>query len=79
MIRVHIDRVVLDGMEVSVQERPGLRASIERELGVLMAKGKVGPALGGGGAVPVVRGPALSREGRLGARIARSVYGAISQ
>ena len=87
MIRVNIGQLVLDGVEVPPLERPGLQASIERELGALLAQDQAsgsffenGEKTGRtGGAVPEVRGGTLKAEGKLANRIAHSVYGAISR
>ena len=79
MIRVNIGQLVLDGIEVPPLERPGLQASIERELGVLLAQGHASRSLQTASAVPEVRGGTLKTEGKMASRIAQSVYGAISR
>ncbi len=79
MIRVNIERLILDGVTVPVEERAGLQASVERELGSLFAGGGLPGSLRAGGAVPEVRGEPMKTEGKLADRIARSVYGAIAK
>jgi hypothetical protein len=81
-VRVHIDRVVLDGISVSAAGRPHLRAAIESELARLIAAGGISPELAGGIAVPSVRAPEMSFAGnaepaQIGRRIAHSVYAGV--
>ena len=83
-IDLHIERLVLDGIDVGPAQRPHLQAAVEAELGRLLAEGGIGDGLAGGGAVPAVRaeGFALSADGSpvsLGQQIARSVYGGIGK
>jgi adenosylcobinamide amidohydrolase len=75
-VDVRIDRLVLDGIDLTHADRPRLQAAVETELGRLLAEQ---PALGvaSGGAVPVVRGGNLRLGGpatELGGRIARAVH-----
>jgi hypothetical protein len=81
-IRVHVEHLVLDGIEVPPHQRPVLQAAVETELGRLLAEGGLNPALRGGGAVPSLRagGIQLSAEGDaagLGRQIAAAAYGGI--
>jgi len=81
-IDLHIERLVLDGIDVGPAQRPHLQAAVETELGRLLAEGGIGDGLAGGGAVPAVRaeGFQIGGEGspvQLGRQIARSVYGGI--
>ena len=83
-IKLHIDRLILDGIDVGPAQRPALQAALETELGRLLAEGGIGDGLAGGGTVPSVRADSfkLSGEGnaeRLGRQIARSVYGGIGK
>jgi hypothetical protein len=80
-IDLHIDRLVLDGIDLDHAQRPLLQAAVEAELGRLLAEGGLG-ALAAGGAVPSVKagGFEMSGEGspaQLGKQIAGSVYGGI--
>lgn len=80
MIRVHIERLILDGVAVSPEERPGLQASVARELGILLANGGIAEGLQTGGAIPSLRGaPMPSGEGKLAGKIAGGVYGGIGK
>lgn len=79
-INVHIDRLILDGIDVPREQRPLLQMAVETELARLLAADGLAPGLLTGGAVPYT--PAedirLAREGdpsRLGEQIARAVYG----
>lgn len=82
-INLHIERLVLEGVELGPgQERP-LRAALEGELARLLGAGGLAPELRGGGAVPRAGagalGPGAAGEGpaALGRRIARAVYAGI--
>lgn len=83
-INLHIDRLILDGIDLDAAQRPVLQAAVEAELGRLLAEGGVGADLAGGGAVPSVRAAGFEMGGegnprQLGAQIARSVYGGIGK
>lgn len=83
-IHLHIDRLVLEGIDLASAGRPVLQAAVEAELGRLLAEGGVSPDLAGGGAVPSVRAGGFEMGGdgnpdQLGTRIARSVYGGIGK
>jgi hypothetical protein len=82
-VRLHIERLVLDGLELERGHEPLLRAALEAELTRLIADG------GGGGAnhlraaagmVPRLSAPGIETAGgggepaQLGRQIARSVY-----
>jgi hypothetical protein len=80
---LHIDRLVLDGIDLNHAQRPHLQAAVEAELGRLLAEGGLG-ALAAGGAVPSVKagGFEMSGEGspaQLGKKIAGAVYGGIGK
>lgn len=79
-VRVHIDRLVLDGVHVRAADRPHLQAAIETELARLIAGGGLSPELAQGVAVPSVRAPQIalaSDAKRLGTSIAGAVYGGV--
>lgn len=83
-VRLHVERLVLEGIEVTLAERAALQLSLEVELGQLLAGGGVSPDLRRGVAVPAVRakGFEMRAEGGgadLGGQIARSVYGGIGK
>lgn len=83
-INLHIDRLVLEGIDLDPAQLPALQAAVEAELGRLLAEGGVGADFAGGGAVPSVRAGGFEMGGdrnprQLGAQIARSVYGGIGK
>jgi hypothetical protein len=82
-IRIHIERLVLEGLPVTAAQGPLVREALQRELGSVMASGGLSRELRGGGAFPVVRAAAskLHQENpsQLGTQIARSIHGAIGR
>ena len=80
MIRVHIERLILDGVAVGPDEQPTMQAAVARELGALLASGGISDGLQSGGAVASLRGSPMSASGgKLAGNIARSVYGGIGK
>jgi hypothetical protein len=82
-VNLHIERLVLEGIDVEPTQRPALQAALEAELGRLIAEGGVG-GLAMGGAVPSVKaeGFQMGVDGnprQLGRQIAGSVYGGIGK
>jgi hypothetical protein len=83
-IRLHIDRLILDGVFLSPRERPHLQAAVEKELGRLLAERGIGVGLENGVALDAVRGGAVqlpqnpSGKG-LGKQVAQAVYGGIGR
>lgn len=82
-VNLHIDRLVLEGIDLDHAQRPHLQAAVEAELGRLLAERGVGN-LAAGGAVPSVRTEGFEigadgGPGRLGTQIAQSVYGGIGK
>jgi hypothetical protein len=78
-VELHIDRLVLEGIDLDHAGRPVLQAAVEAELSRLLAAGGVG-ALAAGGAVPSVRAEGIQMSGdgnpaQLGRQIAGAVYG----
>lgn len=81
-ITLYIERLILDGISPSSEERPLLQAAIEAELTRLLANGGLKGALQSGGASYDVRtaGIQLAHDGspaRLGEQIAGALYGGI--
>jgi hypothetical protein len=54
-VRLHIGRVVLDGIDVAAGDRPRLKAAIESELARLVAERGLSAELARGGAFPSLR------------------------
>jgi hypothetical protein len=82
-VRVHVERLVLEGIPLEPQAGPRLQAAVEAELTRLLAA-EVPPLLRGGGAVPVLHAEAgpLVGEGRpapVGAQVARALYRSLSR
>ncbi|HSU13654.1 hypothetical protein [Longimicrobium sp.] len=79
-VELHVGSLVLEGFRPGDRHRIG--AALERELGRLMAEHGVPAGLAAGGDVPALRAPAAALPADaspsvLGARLARSVYGAL--
>lgn len=82
-IRLHIERLVLEGLPVERASGPVLQAAVETELARLFAERGVPPTLLHGSAVPSVSGPAVVLNGgakpaAIGAQIAQAVYGGLN-
>jgi hypothetical protein len=83
-VKLHIDRLVLDGIAVEPGQRPVLQAAVEAELGRLLAEGGVGESWAAGGAVPALKADGFQMSGernpaQLGRQIAGAVYGGIGK
>lgn len=81
-VRLHIDRLVLDGISVSAADRPRLQAAIEHELARLITANGISPALASGGALPSIAVPQITlaphaKPAQLGASIAGALYGGV--
>jgi hypothetical protein len=81
-INLHIERFVLDGISVESHQRPMLKASLETELGRLLAQHGIASDLQSGGAFNAMRTDSIdvgdkNEPAHLGQQIARSVYGGI--
>ena len=75
-VRLQIDRLVVEGVDLGPGGGARLRASVEAELTRLVSQGGLGPWLSGG-ATPSVNAGAIphdSNPARLGAHVARAVY-----
>jgi hypothetical protein len=81
-VRLHIDRLVLDGLSLGAADRPHLQASVEAELTRLIAAGGIASSFASGAAVPAVRAPQMTfapgaKPAQLGSAIAGAVYGGV--
>jgi hypothetical protein len=82
-VRLHIDRLVLDGFDLPPLSRGELRAALEQELAHLIAAGGIAPTLAQGVALPALGAPQISAPqaggdgAQLGTAIARSLYGGL--
>ena len=81
-INLHIERLVLDGISVESHQRPVLKATLESELGRLLAQNGIASGLQSGGAFNTIRTDSIdvgeiNEPSHLGQQVARSVYGGI--
>ena len=83
MIKIHIERLVLDGLPVTRAKGPLVKAAVEAELSRLLSEGGLGSELAARGAVPSVRADGIDSVGKspaqIGRQIARAVYGGIGR
>jgi len=83
-IQLHIERLILDGVNLTPGHRRLLQATVETELARLLTDGGVASSLAGGVALPQVSAGDIQLAGgndpvQLGRQIAQSVYGGIGQ
>ena len=81
-VRLHIDRLVLDGVAVRAGDRARLQAAVEAELTRLVQAGGIAPELAHGGALPSVAAPQITlaqkaTPAQIGTSIAGAVYGSV--
>lgn len=83
-ITLHIERIILDGIDLAPAQRPLLQAALETELERLLAEGGDLASLAAGLHVHALRAAPIRLDGTgepaaLGAQIARSVYGSFGE
>lgn len=83
-ITLHIERLVLDGLELDPGQGAKVQAAVEAELSRLMQKGGIAPGIQKGGELASIRTKPLQVSGTinphtLGSQIAQSVYGGIGK
>lgn len=81
-VNLHIDRLILDGLDFGHNQRSLLQAAVQTELSRLLTIGGVATEIATAGAIPRVAGNAIEVQQQngphdTGRRIAASVYGAI--
>ncbi len=80
-INLHIERLVLDGVNILPGQRHLLQASVETELARMLTDGGLSPSLAQGVALPRLSTGGIQLTGneptQLGQKIAQSVYGGI--
>jgi hypothetical protein len=79
-IELHVDRLVLDGIDLGPGDAPRVRAAVERELTRLLGAQRT-PFAGGAtahAAAPEIRPVRGERPETTGSRIASSVHAAIA-
>jgi hypothetical protein len=82
-IKLHIDRLILEGLPVSATDGKTVRGAVESELTRLLTSGGVSESLHAG-AIPQVRANGLQYSPhagpeQLGRQIANSLYGGIGK
>ena len=83
-INLHIERLVIDGINLEVAERSLVQTSLQDELARLFAAGGVSESLAGGSAVSRISAAAIrltesTSPSILGEQIAQSIYGGIGK
>lgn len=83
-INLHIEKLVLEGIDLRPAQRQHLQDALETELGRLLAQGGIPGELAAGGALPSLRANGFEMSSgrdpvQLGQQIARSVYGGLGQ
>ena len=78
-IRIHIDRLILDGLPITHSQGPLVQAAVEVELARLLTENGLAASLEAGGAVPSLRANAIqltagSGPTQMGTQIAGAVY-----
>ncbi|WP_028580790.1 hypothetical protein [Desulfogranum japonicum] len=81
-INLHIERLVLDGLELGPGQGAKVQAAVEAELSRLLQEGGIAPGIQNGGELPSIRTKPLqvsssTSPNTLGVQIAQSVYGGI--
>lgn len=80
IVRIHIDRLILDGLPVDRLAAPRVRAAVEAELTRMFAAGDWRPT---GGAVPAIAAAPIAvasdaRPNQIGTAVAQSVHGGLT-
>lgn len=78
-INLHIDRLILDGIDLPPGQRPRLQAAVADELGRLLTAEGISPGLVANRAVPQVPAGTMQLNAQanptqMGQQIARAVY-----
>ena len=80
-IKLHIERLVLDGVNIAPSQHHLLQASMETELTRLLTDGGLSPSLAQGTALPRISTDGIqltsNNPTQIGQQIAHSVYGGI--
>ncbi len=80
-VKLHIDRLVIDGVALAPGGSARLQAAVEAELTRLIARDGIGREYRIGGATPALRAGSIasnaSNPARFGIEIARAVHGGL--
>jgi hypothetical protein len=81
VLNVHIDRIVLSGLDVDPGRADSLRSSIGRELQRVLAERGLTEGLKGGAisriSIPAMKASDLGSEALIASKVAKSVYRAL--
>jgi hypothetical protein len=83
-INVHIERLILEGLELGPGQGDLVRAAVEAELARLLGQGGLAQQVQSSGSLPSVRASAMqlalqTGPAGIGAQIAQAVYGGIGE
>jgi hypothetical protein len=83
-INLHIERLVLDGLNIGPEQGAQVKTAVEAELSRLLTEGGLASGLQGGGALNQVRSSGIQlandrNPAGLGKQIAGAVYGGIGK
>lgn len=83
-VNLHIERLILDGIDIGPNQRHLLHVSLQAELTRLLTEGELAAPLARGGALPLIASPATQLTSghdpvALGRQIAGAVYGGIGK
>ena len=83
-IKLHIERLILDGLNVERLDGSVVQAAVETELARLLSTEGLHPSLLSGGAMPHAPGGSIqltseSSPARLGTQIAQAAYGGLGK
>jgi hypothetical protein len=83
-IKVHIERLVLEGLPVTAHDGARVQCAVGKELARLIAEGGLSDELCSDGAVPEIRATPFafakqSHPTRVARQIARSIYGRVGK
>ncbi len=83
-INLHIDTLLIDGLEIGPGDGARVKAAVESGLSRLLQQGGIAPGLREGGTVSGIRTAPLQADGKsspkeLGTQIAQAVYGGIGK
>jgi len=81
VLNVHIDRIVLSGLDIDPGRADSLRSSIGLELQRVLAEGGQAEGMTAGAvsriSIPAVKASDLGSEGQIAGRVAKSVHSAL--
>ena len=83
-INLHIERLILDGLELGPAQGALIQAAVEAELGRLLGEHGLSAQLANGAVLPSVRAGGLqlaqgAAPAQIGEQIAQAVYGGIGE